>query len=161
MDRTITFNALSKVKANKNMLSAFSTKECQSSYKNSNHKSSENEKIMFEYAGLLAVRAFTLADIEKSKFATFSKIANADLSYLFGQLADLFMTTGVEVKINPIIKLYQDLINENLAVYNYERDILESIDETNKTPESNTTIVDSIIKLLKDEIITKSNIFGI
>ena len=132
-----------------------------SSAKISKFKITPNYKIKssIDYISLMGGRAFTLAKLDDehkakfSKFLALTETTTADFGWLCKKLTSLAMENNCDFKINPILELYEELLKENWDVVKYERDLLDSIDMTNKTPESNMKICEAIINFIKEHVL--------
>ena len=116
-----------------------------------------------DYIGLIAYRAFTLAKLDekhKQRFAKFIQLAEtttADFGYLCDLLANTPEFRKYDFKINPILELYEDLLRENWATVQSERELLDSIDAFDKTPDSNVKISEAIQGFLREHVLTASH----
>jgi hypothetical protein len=116
-----------------------------------------------DYISLIAYRAFTLVKLDdkhKQRFAKFiqlSETTTADFGYLCDLLANTPEFKKYDFKLNPILELYEDLLRENWATVQSERELLDSIDAFDKTPDSNVKISEAIQSFLKNHVLTASH----
>lgn len=121
------------------------------------------DKTIDEYIKIFALRAFTLAKLNKDnrkRFSHFLDICSettADFGYLCDIIASDAEFANIDFKVNPILELYEELLKENWEQIKNDRETLNAIDAFTKTPESNTKICKSIVEFLKQYVLTKEN----
>ena len=117
--------------------------------------------IRFAYA------CYTLAKLDdehRRKFARFIEInedTQADFAYLCDLISNSKTFPDCDFKVNPILELYEALLKENWETIKSERDLLNSIDAFNKTPDSNVAICEAIADFLKEYVLNASHIHNI
>ena len=125
--------------------------------------SARKEKSIEEYAGTFAIRCFTLSKLNntnKQKFAKFNElcvVSNADFSYLCQLLATNEDFKNYDYKANPILELYEELLEENWETIKNNRDILNDIDALDSTSKDNVKLCTAIMTFLKDYVLGKSH----
>lgn len=145
-EREVTFNAIRNVKLNPEKLNQF--------------KLIDDTRMGKDYALFLSTSLFTYIDLKENltKFKRIKELTDktlADLSYLVELIVEM-KTSDKAFKINPILELYESLLEENWEVVKYERDILNSTDSYTYTHGSNMKICKAIALFLKENVLKKS-----
>ena len=114
-----------------------------------------------------AQTCYTLAKLDdehKHKFARFIEInegSTADFAYLCDLISNSKSFPNCDFKVNPILELYEALLRENWETIKSERDLLNSIDAFNKTPNSNVIICEAITDFLKEYVLDSNHTYNI
>ncbi len=115
-----------------------------------------------EYISLLSRAIFTLISFPENA-RTFTRMNElktnsiADITYLIEVLTQTPEFKNYEFRVVPIIKLYEALLRENWETVKADRDVLDTIESTKITPESNVQICTAIANFLKEYILEKSH----